>query len=78
MSMTKKDFELLADVLGASYEGTGPDYLDLGEEARIAVLTTAACVADELARVHPRFDRTKFLDRVAPNLTTLFPPAADG
>lgn len=45
MSMTKKDFELLADVL---------------------------------ARVHPRFDRTKFLDRVAPNLTTLFPPAADG
>lgn len=75
--MSRKDYTLLADCLGASIEGTGPDHLDLGREARVAVITTATVVADELARAYPNFDRVKFLARVDPDIPWP-PPVTDG
>lgn len=54
MSMTKKDYELLAEVLNNCYEAK--------QECNTATVTLVAEVlADHLQLDNPRFDRNRFL-----------------
>lgn len=48
--MTKKDFELIAEVIGNAWHGSADTRADI-----------ANAFADELENTNPRFDRAKFL-----------------
>jgi hypothetical protein len=48
--MTKKDFELIADVIGKAWHGSADTRADI-----------ANAFADELEETNPRFDRARFL-----------------
>lgn len=66
MSMTKKDFEVVADVLAEARTNSGsPDF----------ALYVSVRMAEAFEKAYPRFDKAKFLGAIAPN-TPL--PAADG
>ena len=48
--MTRKDFEMIAEVIATSWHGSG--------ELKNAI---ACKMADALARTNPRFDRARFI-----------------
>ena len=48
--MTKKDFELIAEVIGKAWHGSADTRADI-----------ANAFADELESTNPRFDRARFL-----------------
>lgn len=57
--MTRKDFQLLADALLASYPGAAQNPLDAS--ARLQWRASIHSVADALATTNPRFDRSRFI-----------------
>ena len=56
--MTRKDFQLIADVLRAHQDGGDKDYIIRG---------LATCFAIELAKTNPRFNKELFIKACSPN-----------
>lgn len=75
MSMTKKDFTLIADVCGASLDAI--EEMAIDSIAKHAVIALALTMADALSERYPRFDRDKFLTHIRPDIAWP-PPVADG
>lgn len=55
--MTRKDFQLIAEVIAQTYHKFGPTEADEAE----GVMYLAGNMADALATTNPRFDRQRFL-----------------
>ena len=57
-TMTKKDYELIAQAISVEYQETNPDTNNDIEAQTIVTVTNR--IADYLSMENPRFDRNKF------------------